>query len=27
MIRLQDYGAAGPARWLPKDRFEITLPP
>jgi hypothetical protein len=27
MIRLQDYGAAGPARWAPKDRFEITLPP
>jgi len=27
MIRLQDYGAAGPARWLPKDRFEINLPP
>ena len=27
MIRLQDYAAPGPARWLPKDRFEITLPP
>ena len=25
MIRLQDYAAAGPARWQPKDRFEITL--
>jgi hypothetical protein len=27
MIRLQDYAAAGPARWLPNDRFELTLPP
>ncbi|HTD71893.1 MAG TPA: metallophosphoesterase [Steroidobacteraceae bacterium] len=27
MIRLEDYGAAKPARWLPKDRFEITLQP
>src|SRR5258708_9743435 len=27
MIRLQDSSAAGPARWLPKDRFQITLPP
>ena len=27
MIRLQDYAAAAPARWAPKDRFEITLPP
>jgi len=27
MIRLQDYAAAGPARWRIQDRFEITLPP
>jgi hypothetical protein len=27
MIRLQDYAAAGPARWRTQDRFEITLPP
>jgi hypothetical protein len=27
MIRLQDYAARGPSRWLPKDRFEITLRP
>jgi hypothetical protein len=27
MIRLQDYAAAAPARWLPRDRFEITLLP
>jgi hypothetical protein len=27
MIRLQDYDAAGPARWRTQDRFEITLPP
>jgi hypothetical protein len=27
MIRLQDFSARRPARWLPKDRFEITLQP
>jgi hypothetical protein len=27
MIRLQDYAAAGPARWRTQDRFEITLRP
>jgi hypothetical protein len=27
MIRLENYGAANPARWQTKDRFEITLQP
>jgi hypothetical protein len=27
MIRLENYGAAEPARWQTKDRFEITLQP
>jgi acid phosphatase type 7 len=27
MIRLQDYAAATPSHWLPKDRFEISLQP
>jgi hypothetical protein len=27
MIRLENYGAAKPARWQTKDRFEITLQP
>ena len=27
MIRLEDYDAAKPAQWKPKDRFEISLRP